>query len=300
MQNLSSTQREILLALVDLYNKNKRMIKSKEVADVIGKDEGTVRNIILSLKVLGLIESKPGPNGGYVPTLKAYETIKNPIITPILDQLSLYKDGFETDIKISNIEILDITNPSGNKVLLRVSSELKKIKVGDTVKVGPVPYSRLVIEGVVIHIDDSRKELILDVTRMISIPKVQVKNIISRKLIALKPSMTLKEASQILYKEGIRGAPVLDENEKTLGILTTADIIKAFFEGNYEAKVSDYMKTNVISIGDEDDIMTAIRKMLIYNVGRLLVLSRNQKVVGIVTRTDILKTIAGLEELVNA
>jgi predicted transcriptional regulator len=276
------------------------MIKSKEVADVIGKDEGTVRNIILSLKVLGLIESKPGPNGGYVPTLKAYETIKNPIITPILDQLSLYKDGFETDIKISNIEILDITNPSGNKVLLRVSGELKKIKVGDTVKVGPVPYSRLVIEGVVIHIDDSRKELILDVTRMISIPKVQVKNIISRKLIALKPSMTLKEASQILYKEGIRGAPVLDENEKTLGILTTADIIKAFFEGNYEAKVSDYMKTNVISIGDEDDIMTAIRKMLIYNVGRLLVLSRNQKVVGIVTRTDILKTIAGLEELVNA
>jgi len=300
MQNLSSTQREILLALVDLYNKNKRMIKSKEVADVIGKDEGTVRNIILSLKVLGLIESKPGPNGGYVPTLKAYETIKNPIITPILDQLSLYKDGFETDIKISNIEILDITNPSGNKVLLRVSGELKKIKVGDTVKVGPVPYSRLVIEGVVIHIDDSRKELILDVTRMISIPKVQVKNVISRKLIALKPSMTLKEASQILYKEGIRGAPVLDENEKTLGILTTADIIKAFFEGNYEAKVSDYMKTNVISIGDEDDIMTAIRKMLIYNVGRLLVLSRNQKVVGIVTRTDILKTIAGLEELVNA
>lgn len=300
MQNLSSTQREILLALVDLYNKNKRMIKSKEVADVIGKDEGTVRNIILSLKVLGLIESKPGPNGGYVPTLKAYETIKNPIITPILDQLSLYKDGFETDIKISNIEILDITNPSGNKVLLRVSGELKKIKVGDTVKVGPVPYSRLVIEGVVIHIDDSRKELILDVTRMISIPKVQVKSIISRKLIALKPSMTLKEASQILYKEGIRGAPVLDENEKTLGILTTADIIKAFFEGNYEAKVSDYMKTNVISIGDEDDIMTAIRKMLIYNVGRLLVLSRNQKVVGIVTRTDILKTIAGLEELVNA
>ncbi|MEM0200670.1 MAG: histidine kinase, partial [Saccharolobus sp.] len=33
MQNLSSTQREILLALADLYNRHKRMIKSKEVAD---------------------------------------------------------------------------------------------------------------------------------------------------------------------------------------------------------------------------------------------------------------------------
>jgi hypothetical protein len=299
MQNLSSTQREILLALIDLYNKNKRMIKSKEVADVIGKDEGTVRNIILSLKVLGLIESKPGPNGGYVPTLKAYETVKNPIVTPILDQLILYKDGLETDIRVSNIEILDITNPSGNKVLLRANGDLKKLKVGDTVKVGPVPYSRLVIEGVIIHIDEDRKELVIDVTRMISIPKVQVRNIISRKLIALKPDMTLRDASQILYKEGIRGAPVLSDDGRTLGILTTADIIKAFFEGNFEAKVSDYMKTNVITINDDDDILTAVRKMLIYNVGRLLVLERNQKVIGIVTRTDILKTIAGLEELIT-
>ncbi|MFP3259361.1 MAG: CBS domain-containing protein [Sulfolobus sp.] len=299
MQNLSSTQREILLALIDLYNKNKRMIKSKEVADVIGKDEGTVRNIILSLKVLGLIESKPGPNGGYVPTLKAYETVKNPIVTPILDQLILYKDGLETDIRVSNIEILDITNPSGNKVLLRVNGDLKKLKVGDTVKVGPIPYSRLVIEGVIIHIDEDRKELVIDVTRMISIPKVQVRSIISRKLIALKPDMTLRDASQILYKEGIRGAPVLSDDGRTLGILTTADIIKAFFEGNFEAKVSDYMKTNVITINDDDDILTAIRKMLIYNVGRLLVLERNQKVIGIVTRTDILKTIAGLEELIT-
>ncbi|BFI74040.1 CBS domain-containing protein [Sulfurisphaera ohwakuensis] len=299
MQNLSSTQREILLALVDLYNRYKRMIKSKEVADVIGKDEGTVRNIILSLKVLGLIESKPGPNGGYVPTLKAYESIKNPIITPVFDQISLYKDGLETDIKISNIELLDITNPSGNKVLLRVNGDLRKLKVGDSIKIGPIPYTRLVIEGVVIHIDDTRKELIADVTRMISIPKVQIKSLISKKLVALKPDMTLKEASQIFYKEGIRGAPVLDNEGKTLGILTTADIIKAFFEGKYDAKVSDYMKTNVISIRDEDDILTAIKKMLIYNVGRLLVYNQDQKVIGIVTRTDILKTIAGLEELIT-
>jgi len=126
-----------------------------------------------------------------------------------------------------------------------------------------------------------------------------VRSIISRKLIALKPDMTLRDASQILYKEGIRGAPVLSDDGRTLGILTTADIIKAFFEGNFEAKVSDYMKTNVITINDDDDILTAIRKMLIYNVGRLLVLERNQKVIGIVTRTDILKTIAGLEELIT-
>ena len=297
MQNLSSTQREILLALIELYNKGKKMIKSKEVADMIGKDEGTVRNIILGLKVLGLVESKPGPNGGYIPTLKAYEFIKNPSISPILDKLSLYRGNVETDIKIENIELLDVTNPSGNKVILKVTGDLRKIRPGDPVRLGPTPYSRLVIDGVVINADDSRKEVLIDVKRMISVPKEKVKNIIGRRLIILKPDMTLKEASMILYKEGIRGAPVLGEGEKVLGIITTADIIKAFFEGKYDAKVSDYMKTDVITIRDEEDVLEAIRKMVIYNVGRLLVVDSMQRVIGIVTRTDILKSIAGLELL---
>ncbi|AWR97093.1 CBS domain-containing protein [Acidianus sulfidivorans JP7] len=297
MQNLSSTQREILLALVELYNKGKKMIKSKEVADMIGKDEGTVRNIILSLKVLGLVESKPGPNGGYLPTLKAYEFIKNPTISPILDKLSLYRGNIETDIKVDNVELMDVTNPSGNKVILKVTGDLRKIRSGDLVRLGPTPYSRLVIEGIVLNADDNRKEILIDVKRMISIPKEKVRNIISKKLISLKPDMTLKEASMILYKEGIRGAPVLGEGEKVLGIITTADIIKAFFEGNYTSKVSDYMKTDVISIRDDEDVLEAIRKMIIYNVGRLLVIDIGQRVVGIVTRTDILKSIAGLEGL---
>jgi predicted transcriptional regulator len=297
MQNLSSTQKEILLALTELYNREKKMIKSKEVADMISKDEGTVRNIILSLKVLGLVESKPGPNGGYLPTLKAYEFIKNPTVTPILDKLSLYRGNIETDIKVDNIELLDITNPSGNKVILKVSGDLRKLRAGDSVRFGPTPYSRLVIEGVVIHADDTRKEVAIDVKRMISVPKEKVKNIIGKKLVTLKPEMSLKEASMILYKEGIRGAPVISDGEKVAGIITTADIIKAFFEGNYASKVSDYMKKDVITINDEDDVLEAVRKMVIYNVGRLLVVDSMQRVIGIVTRTDILKSIAGLEGL---
>ncbi|MEM0362624.1 MAG: CBS domain-containing protein [Sulfolobaceae archaeon] len=297
MQNLSSTQREILLALADLYNRHKRMIKSKEVADVIGKDEGTIRNIILSLKVLGLVESKPGPNGGYMPTLKAYEIINNPTLTPILDRLNLYKDTIETEIKVENIEILDITNPTANRVLLKVDGDLRKLKIGDPVRLGPTPYSRLVIDGIILHLDENSKQIIVDVKRMISIPKEKIKNLISKRLVALKPDTSLREASMIFYKESIRGAPVINQEEKILGILTTADIIKAFFEKNYDAKVSDYMKTNVITINENDDILDAIRKMIIYNVGRLIVVNNENKAVGIITRTDILRAIAGLEGL---
>ncbi|TRM86307.1 histidine kinase, partial [Sulfolobus sp. A20-N-G8] len=158
-------------------------------------------------------------------------------------------------------------------------------------------YSRLVIEGLILHLDEASKEVVVDVKRMISIPKEKVRNLISKKLIALKPETSLREASMIFYKESIRGAPVIDHDEKVIGILTTADIIKAFFEGNYDAKVTDYMKTNVITIKENDDILEAIRKMIIYNVGRLLVIDSDSKAIGIVTRTDILRSIAGLEGL---
>jgi len=292
---LSLTQREILLALIELYNKTKSMIKSKEVADMIGKDEGTVRNIILSLKVLGLVESKPGPNGGYMPTLKAYEYVKNPSISPVYDKLSIYKGLMEVDVKVSNIEIIDITNPKGNRVLLKVTGDLRKLKIGETIRIGPTPYTRLVIEGIILHIDETRKEVIIDVSRMVSIPKERVGNLVSKRLVVLYKDQPLKEAAAILHRESIRGAPVVEDSKKVVGIITTADIIRAFYEGRIESKVGEYMRTNVITIMEDDDILDAIRKMITYNVGRLLVMNSSSELVGIITRTDILRRIAGLE-----
>ena len=297
MEQLSPTQREILLAIIDLYEKEKKLVKSKEIADVIGKDEGTVRNVISSLKALGLLESKPGPNGGYVPTLKAYEFTK--VSTYLPQQVILYRDDIETNIKVFSIELLDITNPQGTRVLLRVSGDMRSLRLGDLVKVGPLPNSRLMIEGRVTHMDVDRKELLLDVTRMVSIPKIKVGDMIrNKKVIVLKPDYTLKEAAKVLYSEGIRGAPVIDDAGKVIGVLTTADIMKALFEEKINSKVADYMRKSVITISVNDDIIDAINKMLVYNVGRLVVLDNNERLIGILTRTDILKTIAGLEKAI--
>jgi predicted transcriptional regulator len=295
VHNLSLTQREILIALIDLYNRNKKLIKSKEIADIISKDEGTVRNIVLSLKVLGLIESKPGPNGGYMPTLKAYEVVKNPSVTPMYDKLTVYKGSTETGIKVNNIELLEITNPSSNKVLLGVTGELNKLRVGEVIRVGPTPYTRLVIEGLIIHVDEERSQVLADLIRMISIPKEKVKNLLNKGLITLKPNMSVKETASVFYTEKIRGAPVVDDRGKIMGIVTTADMIRAVMEERIEEPISSFMRTEVITIKAEDDVLDAVRKMITYGVGRLLVVDEQGELMGIVTRTDILRKIAGLE-----
>ncbi|MEM3410340.1 MAG: Rrf2 family transcriptional regulator, partial [Fervidicoccaceae archaeon] len=110
MYELTQTQREVLMALIELYERHKRLIKSIEIAEMIGKDEGTVRNVISSLRSLGLLESKTGPMGGYVPTLKARELMKSTGIIAY-GSLKIKKDGKETNITAFSVEILDILNP---------------------------------------------------------------------------------------------------------------------------------------------------------------------------------------------
>ncbi len=294
MYQLTPTQREILSALIELYNRHKKMIKSKEVAELVGKDEGTVRNIIIGLKALGLVSSKTGPSGGYIPTLKAYEVMKLPALQPTTAYMKIYKDGEETNLVVTSIEILDPLNPEGGKAVFRVIGNLYQLRPGDTIKVGPTEYSRLFIEGEVADVDRRASQVSVIVKRFVSIPREPVIALASKGLVKLEPDMSLREAARILYEHGIRGAPVF-EGDKVVGILTEADLTRAIVEGRIESRVRDLMRKRIVTIREDDDILRAIRLMNEHNVGRLLVVDAMNTPKGIITRTDILRRIAGME-----
>lgn len=292
MYKLTSTQREVLEALVKLYEQNKRLIKSVEIAEVVRKDEGTVRNVISSLRSLGLLESKTGPSGGYIPTLKAVELVKMPPL-PSYGLLRIWKEGRETNVTAFSLEIIDVLNPEGGKALLRVGGNVEELKEGDEVKVGPTPYMRLVIEGTVHSIDRISGQLSILIKRMVSIPREPVINIASKKLITVSPKDPLREVAMFFTKQGIRGAPVIADG-KIVGIITTTDIARAFSEGNVKAVVDEYMKRNVITIREDEDILDAIKLMDLYSVGRLVVVSAMGEPVGIITRTDVLRRLSAI------
>ncbi|MGB9785264.1 MAG: CBS domain-containing protein [Fervidicoccaceae archaeon] len=292
MYELSQTQREVLMALITLYEKNKRLVKSVEIAEMIGKDEGTVRNIISSLRSLGLLESKTGPMGGYVPTLKARELIKSTGIVSY-GSLKIKKENKETNITAFSVEILDILNPAGGRAIIKASGNFDEIKEGDIIRIGPTSYNRILIDGEVQHIDRAMGQIAIVIKRLVSIPKESVGDVATKNLITLSPQISLKEASGLLFKEKIRGAPVID-GERIVGIITTTDIAKAFSEGNIKAKVEDYMRRHVVTIREDEDIMDAVRLMELHGVGRLIVVNAIGEPRGIVTRTDILKRISAI------
>ena len=56
--------------------------------------------------------------------------------------------------------------------------------------------------------------------------KIKVGNIMTRNVITLSPLMTVEEAAEVLLKNKISGAPVVDENGAILGVITKSDLFR--------------------------------------------------------------------------
>ncbi len=298
-RQLTATQLEILKTLIELYEKNKRMIKSREVAEYLGKDEGTVRNIIMWLRGMGLVDSRTGPSGGYVPTIKAYQLLSGEIPTFTMGYGEAYIEGIEGSLKliVQRLEIMNLLSGRDVKALLQVGGSVGRVRRGDSIKIVGYPRGRIFIAGDVNQVNPVAGEILVNVKKMVIIPDEIVGNIASRRLIKLKENMTIRQAAKTLYKYGIRGAPVVDNKNKVVGFMTMTDIAMVVGEtGSLDEPVSKYMKRHVFTIRENESIVEAMKLMDYHSVGRLLVVDNKGDPVGIITRTDILRFIVGLGE----
>jgi predicted transcriptional regulator len=295
---LRSIQREVLEALVKLYEERRRMVKSKEVARVLGKDEGTVRNIIMWLKSMGYVESRTGPAGGYVPTLKAYEVLRG--VTPYIMEpgygvVIVFREGETLRLTAVHMEILGLFSAEPAKALVKVMGDLTQVDVGLRARIESLPKRKLVIEGVIRNRDLNASELLIEISKMVVLPEELVGNIATKRLITVRATDSVREAARTLYTHGIRGAPVVDNEGNVVGFITTTDIAMLVGSGeDLDAPVSKYMRRTVFTISERESLLEAMRIMDFYGVGRLVVLNSARKPVGIVTRTDILRYILAL------
>ena len=295
---LRSIQREVLEALVRLYEERRRMVKSKEVARVLGKDEGTVRNIIMWLKSMGYVESRTGPAGGYVPTLKAYEVLRG--VTPYIMEpgygvVIVFREGETLRLTAVHMEILGLFSAEPAKALVKVMGDLTQVDVGLRARIESLPKRKLVIEGVIRNRDLNASELLIEISKMAVLPEELVGNIATKRLITVGATDSVREAARTLYTHGIRGAPVVDNEGNVVGFITTTDIAMLVGSGeDLDAPVSKYMRRTVFTISERESLLEATRIMDFYGVGRLVVLNSARKPVGMVTRTDILRYILAL------
>lgn len=291
---LTSVQKEILQSLTNLYRKsNFKSIKGEEIAEVMNRNPGTIRNQMQSLRSLGLVKGVPGPRGGYKPTIKAYHTLNiqdsdKEMVVPVYRGNEKVKD-----ITVSKMEFTSITHPGECEAAIKAVGNIKYLDLGDKIRVGPTPVNKLVVDGIVVGRDDMDNIILLETTAIRSIPKMTVMEVASRDVLKLEASRNIKNAAKTLSENGIEGAPVVDDGE-IVGILTLSDITKSLAEGKESFKVSEVMSKHLISVEESVMIADAIEVMNRNNIGRLIVVDEAGTPVGIVTRTDLLDKIAGL------
>jgi len=141
---------------------------------------------------------------------------------------------------------------------------------------------------------------------------MKVEDIMVKKVKSILPSTSINEAIKELRKNRISGLPVIDQNNKLIGMLTEKGIMSyilpsyiskvgAFVYAENpkairnkvqellgERKVQDIMREDVITISPEASLSELARIMLTKNVRRVPVVDKENKVVGIVAREDVL------------
>jgi predicted transcriptional regulator len=292
---LTSVQKEILQSLINLYrNSQGKSIKGEEIAEIMNRNPGTIRNQMQSLRSLGLVKGVPGPRGGYKPTIEAYHTL-NISATGKETQVPVFKDGKElNDISVAKIEFTSIPHPGECEAAIKAVGNIKQLDLGDRIRVGPTPVNKLVINGVIVGRDDMDNILLLDTTAIRSIPKKTVLDVATLDLITLEAEIDVKTAAKILSEKGIEGAPVI-QNGIIVGIITLSDITRAIASDLEAEKISEIMSSDIITVEEDVMISDAIEIMNKKNIGRLIVMEKDGTPVGIVTRTDLLDKIAGLK-----
>ncbi|MDH7509573.1 MAG: CBS domain-containing protein [Methanolinea sp.] len=291
--DLSLIQKDILITLISLYHKHSHPVKGEEIAEVIRRNPGTVRNQMQALKAIGLVDGIPGPRGGYNPTAQAYRALNLDISEKEYD-VRISRNGEDVPgVKVVEIAFTTLCHPDICRANATIRGSVKAFEIGDQITIGPTPVNKLLIRGEVYGRDEVSQTLLVSIYEMISLPKKPIRYYMSSPLISLKRTDALGDALHVFNAHRIRGAPVI-EDDTLYGIVTMSDVARAIELGvPMTTPVSSVMTTDVVKAPSTVQLFEVIRSFKERDIGRLIVME-GQKPVGILTQSDIIKVFPSL------
>ena len=144
---------------------------------------------------------------------------------------------------------------------------------------------------------------------------IGVRRVMSQPVHTVHPQTPLTDAAHLMVTERISGLPVVDDGGRLVGIITEADFLRALGvpthqphhtlwqtleslfshlarHGDLEApdsEVTEHMVKNVVSVSPDQDVHGVIEVMKRNNVKRVVVCDSERQVLGMVTRSDLVR-----------
>jgi predicted transcriptional regulator len=127
-----------------------------------------------------------------------------------------------------------------------------------------------------------------------------VTDYMTKNLITFKQDTEISEVIATLLEKRITGAPVLNDKNEVVGLIDDKDCLNILFGSAYynhpvgKETVSSYMSNVMKSISIHEDIIGVANTFLHTPYKRLLVMDDDGKLVGQISRRDILRAIKDL------
>lgn len=122
--------------------------------------------------------------------------------------------------------------------------------------------------------------------------EITARDFMVTKLITLRPEMDVIEAVSMLLKNRISGAPVVEDNQKFLGVFSEKCSMHVLLDAAYEQlpsnQVRAFMDTDAQTIAPDTHLLSIAQVFLLTPYRRLPVLE-DGFLVGQISRRDVLK-----------
>jgi len=132
--------------------------------------------------------------------------------------------------------------------------------------------------------------------------------------VVVTPETSIKEALSRLADMGITSMPVVDKHHKLRGIVSEADLIREVVPRDPRAQerpieieplypphaVEDVYTRSAVSVHADDDVAIAVETMTALSAKSLPVLDDHGRLIGIVSRSDVVQALARTDDVIAA
>jgi len=122
------------------------------------------------------------------------------------------------------------------------------------------------------------------------------RNVMNPNVITIRADATVGEAIERVLEHGISGLPVVDDHDRLIGIITEFELVRAISRPSMKRQsVRKFISKNIVTVNEDTIHLEVVNLMEKHRIRRVPVV-RNNYVVGIISRRDILRYVTENED----
>ena len=118
---------------------------------------------------------------------------------------------------------------------------------------------------------------------------IKARDTMKTNVLAVEKTTDIYEAIRIMVAHNVTGLPVIDSARMLVGIVTEKDVLRLLYDiEDRPGTVEEYMTRGVVSFDQEEDLLVIAESLKNNDFRRVPILDKG-KLVGIVSRKDIIR-----------